>query len=132
MKFFLQSSKNCNQLLSERIVQLERNAVNNAQCHCSESLEINPVPASIGNDVLESSIYKALSLIGHEMKPDYLQACHCLKKKSTVMVKFKCRKQKRSILLNRKNHVLTQLSFSGRLFILETCVTRTILVNVDS
>ena len=26
-------SKNCNRLLSERIVQLERNAVNNAQYH---------------------------------------------------------------------------------------------------
>ena len=40
-------SKNCNRLLTERIVQLERNAVSNAQYHCRESLEINPVPGSI-------------------------------------------------------------------------------------
>ena len=33
-------SKNCNRLLSERIVKLERNAVNNAQYHRRESLEI--------------------------------------------------------------------------------------------
>ena len=39
-------SKNCNHLLGERIVQLEKNAVNNAQYHSCESLEINPVPAS--------------------------------------------------------------------------------------
>ena len=49
-------SKNCNCLLSERIVQLERNAVNNAQYYLHESLEINSVSASIGDDVLGSSI----------------------------------------------------------------------------
>ena len=96
-------SKNCNHLLSERIVQLKRNAINNTQYHCRESLEINPVPASIGEDVLESSICKALSLTGHEVTPDDLQACHHLKKKDIVIVKFKCRKQKRSIIINRKN-----------------------------
>ena len=49
-------SKNCNHLLDERIVQLERNAVGNAQYDCRESLEINPVPASI-DDVLESGAF---------------------------------------------------------------------------
>ena len=117
-------SKNCNWLLSEKIVQLE-NAVNNAQYHCRESLEINPVPATIGDDVLESSICRALSLTGHEVKPDDLQACHRLKKKDTVIVKFKCRKQRRSILTNRKNlrnksDGLTRLNFSGRLFVSES------------
>ena len=74
-------SKNCNCLLGERLVQLERNAVNNAQYHRRESLEINPVPASVG-DVLESSVCRALSLTGHEVKPDDLQACHHLKKRT--------------------------------------------------
>ena len=59
------------------------------------------------------------------MKPDDLKARHRLNKKDTVIVKFKCRKQKRSILINRKNlrnksDVLTQLNFSGRLFISES------------
>ena len=66
-------SKNCNPLLAERIVQLERNAISNAQYLCSESLEINPVPVSI-SDVLENSICSALSLTGHEVKPDDIQA----------------------------------------------------------
>ena len=88
-------------------------------------MEINPVPASIGDDILESNVCKALSLTSHEVKPDDLQACHRLKKKDTVIVKFKCRKQRRSILTNRKNlhnklDGLTQLNFSGRLFVSES------------
>ena len=43
-------SKNCNRLLGERIVQLERNAVNNSQYHRCESLEINVVPTAIDDD----------------------------------------------------------------------------------
>ena len=104
---------------------MERNAVNNAQYHRRESLEINSVPTSISDEVLESNICKALSLTGHEVTPDNLQACHHLKKKETVIVKFKCRKHKRSILKNRKNlrnksDVLTQLKFSCRLFVSES------------
>ena len=88
-------------------------------------MDINPVPASIGDDVLESSVCRASSLTGHEVKPDDLQACHRLKKKDTVIVKFKCRKQRRSILTNRKNlrnksDGLTRLHFSGRLFVSES------------
>ena len=75
-------SKNCNRLLGERIIQSERNAVSNAQYHRRESLGINPVPASVGDDVLESSVCITLSLTGHEVKPDDLQACHRLKKRA--------------------------------------------------
>ena len=118
-------SRNCNRLLNETVVQLERNAINNAQYHHCESLEIKPVPASIGDDVLESSICEALSLTSHKVKHDDLQACHHLKKKDTVIVKFKCRKQKCNVLINRKNlrnksDVLNQLNFSGKLFVSES------------
>ena len=118
-------SKNCNRLLSERIIQLERNAVNNAQYHRRESIEINPVPASISNEELEVNVCKALSLTGHEVIPDDLQACHRLKKKEIVIVKFKSRKQKRNILIDRKNlrnksESLSQLKFAGKLFISES------------
>ena len=58
-------SKNCNRLLTERIVQLERNAVSNAQYHRRESLEMNPVLASISDDVFENSVCRALFLTGH-------------------------------------------------------------------
>ena len=55
-------SKNCNRLLSERIIQLERNTVSNAQYHRCELIEINAVPASISNEKLEENICKVLSL----------------------------------------------------------------------
>ena len=52
------------------------------------------------------------------MQPDDFQACHGLKKKGTVIVKFKHGKQKPSVLINKeslrnKSDVLIQLSFSG-------------------
>ena len=115
-------TKNCNRLLTERVVQLERNAVTNAQYHRRESVEVIPVPPSISDEELELNICKALSLTDHEVKPDDLQACHTLKKKESVIVKFQCRKLKRRVLVNRKNirnksEDLRQLKFSGKLFI---------------
>ena len=132
-------SKNCNRFLTARIVQLERNAVSNAQYHHRESLEINPVPISIGDYVLENSVCRAFSLTSHEVKPDDLKACHRLKKRDFVIAKFKCRKQKCGIFINRKNlcnksNVLTQLNFSGRLFISDSMCHKNhqYLINVES
>ena len=82
---------------------MERNAVTNAQYHRQELVEVNPVPPSISDEELELNICKALSLTGHEVKPNNLQACHRLKKKVSVIVKFKCRKLKQQVLVNRKN-----------------------------
>ena len=68
-------SKNCNRLLSEWIIQSEGNAVNSVN-----SIEVSPVPISISDEKLEDNSCKALSLTGHQVIPDYLQACHRLKK----------------------------------------------------
>ena len=72
-------TRNCNRLLTERVVQLERNVVTNAQHHQQKLVEVNPVPPSISDEELELNICKALTLSGHEIKPNNLQACHCLK-----------------------------------------------------
>ena len=48
LKSDLLITKNCNTLLHQRIIQLERNAVNNAPCHRRETLQINPVPVHWG------------------------------------------------------------------------------------
>ena len=118
-------TRNCNRSLTERVVQLERNAVTNAQYHRRESVEVNPIPPSISDEELELNIYEALSLTGNEVKPNDLQACHRLKKKESVIVKFKCRKLKQKVLVNWKNlrnksEDLRQLKFSGKLFISES------------
>ena len=52
----LLTTKNCNTLLHERIIQLERNAVNNAQYHQRESLKVNPAPRDIGDNILEETV----------------------------------------------------------------------------
>ena len=104
---------------------MERNAVTNAQYHRQESVEVNPVLPSISNEELELNICKALSLTRHGVKPDDLQACHDLKKKESFIVKFKCRKLKQRVVVNRKNlrnksEDLRQLKVSGKLFISES------------
>ena len=92
----------CNDLLLERITQLELNNLNNAQYNRRETLEINPVPSDIADDVLEQSVCQALSLTGTSVELDDLQACHRMRKKDRIIIKFKCRKQKHCVLLNCK------------------------------
>ena len=86
--------RNYNRLLTARIVQLERNALTNAQYHWRESVEVNPILPSISNEELELNICKALSITWNEVKLNELQACHRLMKKDSVVVKLKCRKLK--------------------------------------
>ena len=121
----LKIAQNCNSLLLESVYQLKRNAVSNSQYHRIETLEINPVPSSIQNNVLEETVCQALSLTGINVSPDELHSCHRLNKKDRVIVKFKCRKHRQNVLYNRKNLQskgleLTQLKFSGKLFVNES------------
>ena len=53
-------TKNCNTLLHQCTIQLERNAVNNAQYHRRESLEV--------------TVCRTISLTGHEVTPDHLHS----------------------------------------------------------
>ena len=90
-----------------------------------ESVELNPAPPSISDEELELNICKSLSLTTHEVKPNVFKVNHRLKKKESVIVKFKCRKLKQKVLVNRKNlrnksEDLRQLKFSGKLFISES------------
>ena len=56
----MQQCKSYNSHLLTRIIQLERNAVTNSQYSRRETIELNPVPAKIHEDVLEDIICKAL------------------------------------------------------------------------
>ena len=54
-----------------------------------------------------------------------LRACHRMKRSDRVIVKFKCRKQQNSIMyksknLDNKSQELSNLKFSGRLFVSES------------
>ena len=118
----LQQCKKFNSHLLTRIIQLECNAVTNSQYSRRETIELNPVPADITEDVLEENICKALSLTGVNVVPNDLHACHRMKRTDRVIVKFKCRKQKNSVMYKRKNlgnksQEHSNLKFSGRLFV---------------
>ena len=65
----LQISRNCNNPLLQRIIQLERNAMTNSRYHRRETLEIKPVSDGIGNEILEENVCKTLSLIGVNVTP---------------------------------------------------------------
>ena len=125
LKSDLVVTKKCNSLLYSRIVQLEKNAVSNAQYHRRETLELNPVSQDIHDNVLEDTICKALSLTGQEVVPEDLHACHRMSNRDRVIVKFKDRKLKHNVQIKRKNlHQksleLSRLKFSGKLFVSES------------
>ena len=121
----LSISRCCNELSLERISLLEHKNLNNAQYNRIETLEINPVPSDIADDVLEQPVCQVLALTGISVELDNLQACHHMRQKDRVIIKCKCRKQKHHVLLNHKTLQnksldLTQLKFSGKLFVNES------------
>ena len=69
----------------------------NSQYSRRETIELNPVPPDIIEDILEENICKALSLTGVNIVPNDLHACRCMKRSDRVIVKFKCRKRKHSV-----------------------------------
>ena len=99
----LQQCKKNNSHLLTTIIQLERNAVTNSQYSRRETIELNPVPADITEDVLEENTCQAFSLTGVNVVPNDLHACHRKKRTDRVIVKFKCRKQKNSVMYKWKN-----------------------------
>ena len=134
----LQQCKIFNSHLLTRITQLERNAVTNSQYSRRETIELNPVSAEIHENVSEESICKALSLTGVDVVPENLNACHRMKRSERKIVKFKCRKQERSLIqkcknLGNKSQELTNLKFSEDFLKVRVCHMKTssLLINVD-
>ena len=99
----LKQWKTFNSHLMSRTIQLECNALPNSQQRKRETIELNPVPTDITEDVLEENVCKALSLTGVNIFPNDFHACHRMKRSDRVVVKFKCRMQKNSIMYKRKN-----------------------------
>ena len=71
------------------MTQLERNVVSNAQYHCRKCLEVSSMPRDSVNNVLEEPAHRALSITGYEVNPNDLHTCSGLKKRNTVILKFK-------------------------------------------
>ena len=121
----LQISKPCNSLLRKRIIDLERSFLDNSQYLRGEMTEISPVSLEVSNDELEGLVCKVLSLLGNKVSHDDLEACHRLKKKENVIIKFKSKKLKNKIINNtkimkNKSKDLNEVKLSNNLFISES------------
>ena len=81
----MQISRNCNSHLLQRIIQLERNAVANSHYHRRETTEINPVPESLKDEILEENVCKALFLTGVNVTPEQLRPCRYLKNETVPL-----------------------------------------------
>ena len=121
----LQQCKIVDSYLFTRIIELKRNSVTNCQYSRKETIELNPVPVKIHEDVLEKIVYKALSPLGVNVVYEDLHTCHCTERLDRVTVKFKFRKQKQSLTHKRKNlriksWELTNLKLFERLLLSES------------
>ena len=97
----------------------------NSQYSRRETILLNPVPGDITEDDLEENICKVLPLLGLNVVPNDLHACNRMKRSDILLVKAKCRKQKNAFMyksknLSNKSQELTNLKFSGRLFVSES------------
>lgn len=121
----MQQCKIVDSYLFTRIIELKRNYVTNCQYSRKETIELNPVPVKIHQDVLEKIVYKALSPLGVNVVYEDLHTCHCTERLDRVTVKFKFRKQKQSLTYKRKNlriksWELTNLKLFERLLLSES------------
>lgn len=71
--------KNRITLLHQRFVYLEWNAVNKALCYRRVFLVAKSVSRDIRDNAVEETVFKTLSVAGHEATPGNLYGCHQLK-----------------------------------------------------
>ena len=62
------------------------------------------MPRDSENNVLEEPAHRALSITGYEVTPNDLHTCSGLKKRNTVILKFKYWNLKHNIQINSKNY----------------------------
>ena len=96
-------SKNCTKLFSKQIETLHRNALDSSQYIRREMTEINPVPEDIQDKQLEESISQALSLTVTSVSAGDLEACHRMRQRDWVIVKFSSRKKRNGVIFKKKS-----------------------------
>ena len=124
----LQVSINCSNLLRNRVIELEKNAISTAQYVRREIIEISPVLGSISDRNLEEQVCKALSLTGINVEHKDLHACQRMKRRGRVILKFKDRKFRYQVMANRKKLIekkneLKELHFDESLYLSDSMCT---------
>ena len=93
-----------------------------------EIIEFSPVPGSISDQNLEEQVCKALSLTGIKVKDKDLHACHRMKRRGRVILKFKDQKLRYQVMANRKKlmekkNELKELHFEESLYLSDSMCT---------
>ena len=99
--------------------------MSNAQYHGTKTLELNPVPQDIHDNVLDDTISKTLLLTGQEFVLEDLHERQRMSNCDRVIFKFKDRKLKHNVQiklekLHQKSLELSRLKLSGKRFVSES------------
>ena len=88
--------------IRKRVYNLEKSHVESLQYNRRESIELHNVPEAISDDNLENKCVQILRSIGcHKVHEDRIHACHRLKRKTNVIIRFISRKDADTALHNR-------------------------------
>ena len=124
----LQVSRNFSNLLYNRVIELEKNALSTAHYVRRDIIEINRVPRSISDENLEEQVCKALSLTSIKLGDKDLHACHCMKRRGRVILNFKDRKLRYQVMADRKKlmekkNEFKELHFEESLYLSDSMCT---------
>ena len=87
--------------MKKRAIQNEKITTNNAQYLRRRQLEVNNVDENIHDDRLTDTITGFLSVTGVTVKTCDIDKCHRMKSKTTVIMEFKSRQLRDSVLMKR-------------------------------
>ena len=96
-------SKNISELLSDRLVNMERQCWANAQHSRRECVEVAGIPQSVPASDLEKTFSKILEKVAMEVPAKNIDECHRVGKQGRVIVKFLRRKDCRQVLSVKKD-----------------------------
>ena len=126
-------AKNTNNLLSQRVVDLEGQCWVNVQYLRRECPEVVGIPRSVDGNTLEEKVIQVFKKAGFNMNSSNIEACHRITKKNDrVIVKFSRRKNCQRVLSVKKNlqkFKMEDIALTGdnKIFILITvCVPTTV------
>ena len=96
-------SKIISELLSERLVNMERQCWANAQYSRHACVEVVGIPQSVPASDLEKTFSKVLEKVGIDVPANDIDACHRIGEQGRVIVKFLRRKDCQQVLSVKKD-----------------------------
>ena len=86
-------TKNVNNLLSNRLVDIEHQCLTNGQYCRKECLDVVGIPNEVKHETLEDSVIEIFDRLGYSTDTDRTEICHQVSKNNnTVIIQFKRRK----------------------------------------